>query len=86
MVTTRSTPQGGQRSRDLSTFMKSPYVDNVVLLLQRNFIFTISKLMKSALDTQIEWTEEKCLRVNVSKTKLVLFTRKIKVLGFRQPR
>ena len=97
---TRGTPQGGVLSPLLwllvvdellssavaKTVRIVAYADDIALLVSGKFPSTLSEILESALGELGRWAERGGLRINPSKTELVLFTRRRKVEDFRRPR
>jgi len=62
------------------------FADDVVLLVIGPFLDTISNLMEGALIKLSDWAKSCGLGVNPTKTELMLFTKKTKILNFNLPR
>ena len=97
-ATQRGTPQGGVISpllwvlvvNDLLKQLESKritsvaYADDVCVIIKGKFVNTLTDLMSSALRFMKTWTSTRGLNINASKTELVLFTTKRKIVADNQ--
>ncbi|XP_020298014.1 uncharacterized protein LOC109862388 [Pseudomyrmex gracilis] len=60
------------------SFLVFSYADDVAIVVRGNFFSTLKETMEKALKITEDWCQLKGLRVNPSKTKAMIFTRKYK--------
>ena len=68
-----------------NNFQTEGFSDDLATLLKGKFLNTLCELLQSVLDIVSEWCEENGLSVNPSKTKMIIFTRKRKIVGLKIP-
>jgi hypothetical protein len=68
-----------------SGYYSQSFADDLVILLIGICASTISGLMQSALKLVESWCQSHEQTANPNKTKLILFTRKRKIIGFKNP-
>ncbi|XP_075167884.1 uncharacterized protein LOC142240049 [Haematobia irritans] len=98
-TTTRGLPQGGVISPVLWLIILDEilsalsnrgikvvaYADDIVIMVSGKFLDTISDVMSESLKSLAEWASGGGLGVNPRKTDLVLFTRKKRLVGYKDP-
>jgi ribonuclease HI len=62
------------------------YADDGTILVEGMDLATVCRLIESGLRTVSTWCAGKGLSINPSKTELLLFTTKYKIIGYRAPR
>ena len=67
-------------------FFAVGYADDIVILIKGKCEEILPDILERGLNTAKRWCEEKSLRVNPTKTEIVIFTRKYKLKSCRQIR
>jgi hypothetical protein len=61
------------------------YADDIAILINGNFPYTVSEVLQTALCTVQKWREKTSLSIDPNKTVIIPFTRKRELKGLKEP-